>query len=221
MISHVNIPGHSESLKTIDRELGYNKKKEIFISEHYTKYHTDKRRPPAWKTLEILSLGTLSKLYSNLKNSCNSKDIIAKDYGTANHTYLHSWLQTFTQIRNICAHHGRLWNKNLPGRPKLLSSPPSSWVKNVPPVLEHHMLYVHLCCMKYLFNVIHPGNNFTYRLYVLLKKYPNIDINALGMKKGWSKEPLWNNKLQFGTIIRPTIYKATYLRSRIKKQVIG
>jgi len=210
---------HKESLNAIDRELGYNKKKEVFLKEHYKKYKSDTRRPPAWKTLEVLSLGTLSKLYGNLKNNCKSKDLIAADFGTANHTYLQTWLQALTQIRNVCAHHGRLWNKNLPGRPKLLSKPPLAWVQKVPPVNEHHMLYVHLCCMKYLFNVIHPGNNFTYRLYVLLKKYPNIDLNALGMHKDWHKEKLWNNKLHLGIVLRPTLYKASYLFSSIRKQL--
>ncbi|HEU4555189.1 MAG TPA: Abi family protein [Chitinophaga sp.] len=44
------------------------------------------------------------------------------------------------QIRNICAHHGRLWNKNLPGRPNLMARPPRPWLTSVPPANEHHML---------------------------------------------------------------------------------
>ena len=76
----------------------------------------------------------------------------------------------------------------------MLSKPPNPWITTVPPVAEHYKLYIHLCCMKYLFNVIHPGNNFTYRLFVLLKKYPNVDINALGMDAGWYKEDLRHTK---------------------------
>ncbi|MCE9538602.1 MAG: Abi family protein, partial [Bacteroidetes bacterium] len=113
---------HTESILTIDREL--RQSKEVFIKEHYKKYHTDNRRPPAWKTIEVVSFGVVSKLYGNLKHTLNSKDKIADEMGTVNHTYLPSWLQAIAQIRNICAHHGRLWNKNLPGRPKLLSTPP-------------------------------------------------------------------------------------------------
>ena len=200
---------HSESLKNIKGDLG--RTKEIFIKEHYTKYHTDTRKPPCWKTLEVVSLGTLSKLYGNLINTCTSKDTIAAELGVVNHTYLHSWIQDIAQIRNICAHHGRVWNKNLPGRPKMLSKPPNAWINNVPPLKEHHNLYIHLCCMKYLLNVIHPGNNFTYKLFVLLKKYPNIDLKALGMKEGWHREPLWSNKLHFGNFIKPFYYKSRYV----------
>jgi len=45
--------------------------------------------------------------------------------------------------------------------------------------------------MKYLLDVINPGNNFLDKFSDLLKKYPNIDPNALGMKLGWELEPLW------------------------------
>lgn len=182
---------HTETILSIDREL--KQTREVFIKEHYKKYHTDERRPPAWKTLEIASFGNLSKLYGNLLPSVKSKDSIAKELGTVNHTFLPSWLQSITQIRNICAHHGRLWNKNLPGRPKLLSKPPNSWVNDVPPAKEHFMLYVHLCCMKYLMNIVNPGNHFTKRLTDLLTKYPNIDPNALGLKPNWNLEPLWTS----------------------------
>jgi abortive infection bacteriophage resistance protein len=180
---------HTETLLAIDREL--NQTKEVFIKEHRKKYHSDTRRPPAWKTLEIASFGNVSKLYGNLLSTIGSKDSIAIELGTVNHTYLPSWLQSIAQIRNICAHHGRLWNKNLPGRPKLLPKPPQPWVALVPQASEHHMLYVHLCCMKYLMNIINPGNHFTQRLEALLVKYPNIDPNALGLKLNWQNEPLW------------------------------
>ncbi|MET3540542.1 abortive infection bacteriophage resistance protein [Pontibacter aydingkolensis] len=96
-----------------------------------------------------------------------------------------------TQIRNICAHHGRLWNKNLPGRPKLLSRPPNKWIQDVPNPSEHSMLYIHLCCMRYLLNLIQPTNDFTNRIIGLLSKYPNIDPKALGLKPNWENEQLW------------------------------
>jgi abortive infection bacteriophage resistance protein len=130
-------------------------------------------------------------MYGNLKPRIRSKDAIARELGTANQTYLPSWLLTITQIRNICAHHARLWNKNLPGRPRLLPNPPNEWLEDVPSEDEFPKLYVHLCCMKYLMNVINPGNHFTQKLDELFKKYPNIDPNALGMKTDWQNESLW------------------------------
>lgn len=139
----------------------------------------------------MTSFGALSKLYGNLKSAVKSKDIIAKEYGVVNHTFLPSWLQSIAQIRNYCAHHSRLWNRNLPGRPKLLSNPPYKWINNVPKEHECYMLYIHLCCMKYLLNTIKPENQFKEKLLYLMDKYPSVDPNAVGLKENWQDEPLW------------------------------
>lgn len=178
-----------KTLSALEEEL--ERTKDINIKNHNKKYNDDLRFPPAWKSLEQTSFGGLSKLYGNLKHTVKSKDNIAKEFGAVNHTYLPSWLQSIAQIRNYCAHHSRLWNRNLPGSPKLLTAPPNPWVADVPKQHEFQKLYVHLCLMKYLLNIIQPKNPFTEKLYGLFEKYPNVDPNALGMKPNWFEEPLW------------------------------
>ncbi len=178
-----------KTLFTMQEEV--ERSKETFMKTHKKKYKNDGRFPPAWKTLELTSFGALSKLYGNLKNTIKSKDTIAKEFGAVNHTYLPSWLQSIAQIRNVCAHHARLWNRNLPSTVKLLPDPPNNWIKDVPKQHEFPKLYVHLCLMKYLVNVVAPENTFAERLFKLFEKYPNVDPNALGMKENWNKEPLW------------------------------
>jgi abortive infection bacteriophage resistance protein len=180
---------HIKTLANIEEEV--ERSKDIFIKEHKKKYKEDLRFPPCMKTLEITSFGSLSKFYGNLKSSVKAKDLIAEEFQTVNHTFLPSWLQSIAQIRNICAHHGRLWNKNLPGRPKLLSKPPQPWLAVVPAEKDQHMLYIHLCCMKYLLNVVNPGNRFTKALSGLLNEFKNVDPNALGMVNNWESEKLW------------------------------
>lgn len=178
-----------KTLASVEKEL--DRSKDVFIKDHLKRYKTDFRFPPAWKTLEITSFGSLSKLYGNLKPTVKAKDIIAAEFKTVNHTYLPSWLLSIAQIRNICAHHGRLWNKNLPGRPNLLPKPPAPWLNNVPPVNEHHMLYIHICCMKYLLDVVSPEHHCKERVSDLFQKYPNVDLKALGFPVNWHEEPLW------------------------------
>lgn len=179
-----------KTLANLDEELERTKDKTI--KNHIKKHKDDLRFPPSWKSLEHTSFGALSKLYGNLKHSVKSKDTIAVAYGAVNHTYLPSWLQSIAQIRNFCAHHSRLWNRNLPGTVKLLSKPPNPWIvdkENVPK--QSNKLYMHMCLMKYLLNTIQPNNEFTRRLDALFKKYPNVDPNALDMKPNWQQEPLW------------------------------
>ena len=181
-----------KTLSNLQEEI--NRTKDKSIKNHLKTHKDDKRFPPAWKSLEQTSFGALSKLYGNLKHNVASKDAIAKDFGAVNHTYLPSWLQSIAQIRNYCAHHSRLWNRNLPGTVKLLSNPPNSWItdtENVPKQHEFSKLYVHMCLMKYMLNTIIPNNTFTQKLEALFIAYPNVDPNALGMKPNWQKEPLW------------------------------
>lgn len=177
-----------ETLASLKEEI--DRSKDIFIKEHRKKYKEDLRFPPAWKSLEMTSFGSLSKLYGNLKNTVKSKDVIAKELGAVNHTYLPSWLQSIAQIRNYCAHHSRLWNKNLPGTPKILSKPPFRWLIDVP--TDTQKLYLHLCIIRYILNIIVPENSFALKMKELLIKYPSVDPNALGFKSDWKNEALWN-----------------------------
>lgn len=176
------------TLAAIKEEI--DRSKDTFIKDHKKNYKEDLRFPPAWKTLELTSFGSLSKLYGNLKNTIKSKDTIAEELGAVNHTYLPSWLQSIAQIRNYCAHHSRLWNRNLPGTPKLLPKPPFPWVKDKP--TDTSKLYMHLCIMRYLVNIIAPDNSFSTKFKELIIKYPSVDPDALGLKENWQNEPLWN-----------------------------
>lgn len=185
----IDTQAHIKSLSSIQEEI--ERSKETFMKAHRKLYKDDGRLPPAWKSLELTSFGTLSKLYGNLRNNIKSKDEIAASLNAVNHTYLPSWLQSIAQIRNICAHHGRLWNKNLPGKVKLLKKPPGNWITKVPTEGEFQNLYIHLCIMKYLLDVISPGHHFGSKLVELFEKYPNVDENALGMKEDWRNEALW------------------------------
>ena len=181
-----------KTLANLEDEI--SRSKDPTIKNHLKKHKDDKRFPPAWKSLEQTSFGALSKLYGNLKHTVKAKDTIAEELGAVNHTYLPSWLQSIAQIRNYCAHHSRLWNRNLPGTVKLLSNPPHPWIKekiNVPKQHEFQKLYVHMTLMKYMLNIIQPDNDFKNKLNDLFEKYDNVDPDALGMKPDWQHEPVW------------------------------
>ena len=177
----------SKHLESIKKEI--SRSKEVFILEHKKKYAKDNRCPPAWKSLEVISLGLLSKLYGNLKNQVPEKKRIARDLGVGNHTFLTSWLQSISVVRNICAHHSRLWNRNLSTPPKLLKKAPNPFINTKK--LDQHSFYAVLCNMQYLLQTISPKNRFRQRIEDLLNDYPNIDIKAMGFPSNWKNEPLW------------------------------
>ena len=101
-----------ENLLRIRREV--NRSKEDFIQEHFSKYNSP-TLPPVWKTLEVISFGTLSKLYCNLSDNVVKKRI-ARDFNLPQHLYLESWVKCAAVLRNCVAHHARIWNRPWPLR---------------------------------------------------------------------------------------------------------
>lgn len=175
-----------EHLSSVDREL--HRSKEEFIKEHFERYDRPSF-PPAWKTLETVSFGTLSKLYQNFYDKAEKK-AVAEDFGLPQHEFLISWLESLTVLRNLCAHHARIWNRRYalkPQVPKTLSS--HKWLKNF--AFPPDKIYPQLCCIAYLLNAIDAQNTFTKDVKQLLQKNPLVDATAMGFPKGWDKEPLW------------------------------
>ncbi len=174
-----------ENLSAIDREI--SRSKEDFIKEHFQKY--DKPAfPPAWKTMELLSLGTLAKVFFNSSDT-KLKKKIAREFGHPNHLSLESWMTSITALRNHCAHHARVWNRNYPVTPVLPKRLQQPWISNTATVFNK--LYPQLCCIAYWLRSIDPQSPFVADFKALLQKYPTVDAAAMGFPKGWREEPLW------------------------------
>ena len=75
-----------------------NRNNEDFI-KHYKEKYTKPDMPPSWMTLEVVSFGTLSRLYELLKKDDNKKDI-AKQLGLNNIDILKNWLHAISNLRN-------------------------------------------------------------------------------------------------------------------------
>ncbi|VEI48268.1 abortive infection bacteriophage resistance protein [Actinobacillus equuli] len=58
--------------------------------------------------IEMLTWGELSHLYAGLSEKHQKP--IAKNLGVQA-PILESWLKVLNDVRNICAHHSRLWNR--------------------------------------------------------------------------------------------------------------
>lgn len=174
------------ALDDIDKDL--SRTKEFFIESHYNDYGVEDR-PPCYKTFEILSLGTLSKIYSNLKNELECKKRIAVEFDLPNVNFCVSWMNTFNVIRNICAHHSRLWNRNIHIPPKSLSKPESIFIKIPNDVIS---LYYSLSCILYVLNKISPGHSIKDKLVHLFDNNTE-RLNEMGFPKDWQEQPLWKS----------------------------
>ena len=182
---HENEHRFLENLNTLDREV--QRSKEEFIKEHFRNY--DKPEfPPAWKTLELASLGTLSKLYYNFADN-KVKKRVARDFNIPQHEILESWMRSLSALRNYCAHHARLWNRYLNAAPQMNVNLRGPWISNSP--IDANKLYAILCCIAYWLDALGHGNGFKADLLQLIDNYPSVDVSAMGFPSGWKGEPLW------------------------------
>ncbi len=166
---------------------------EVFIKHYIDNYNTPSN-PPSWMCLELLTMGELSHLYLGLKNNSDKKRIA--DFFEVHHNVFTSWLHALTYIRNICAHHSRLWNRDLAIEPDILLKPIGKWI-NLPFQNNKRMFYF-ICILRYMLLRANPGNSLKDKLNALFLKHPNVPIKFLGIHsdgKGnllnWQNEPLW------------------------------
>lgn len=128
---------------------------------------------PVWAMVEIISFGTISKLYKNL----NSKAL--RDIASLYHTYpnlLSSWLNAFVSVRNICAHYGRLYNASLLARPMI--------PKNGPRLDETKIFSV-----IYLLFTLNDDSllklSLYYRLVNAVASHTYVELSRIGFPLNW------------------------------------
>lgn len=137
-------------------------------------------------TMEVTSFGSLSMLYKWYKAG-RARRNVANYYGLSDKAF-ESWLHSMVYIRNICAHHGRLWNRTLRIQPVTPKTPQYQFL--IAPT-DKDKLYFILSIIIYFLRTVNPLTTFVTRIKELLKHYPMIDASAMGFPENWEQEPLW------------------------------
>ncbi|WP_299547131.1 Abi family protein [Seonamhaeicola sp.] len=194
-----NFPNYIQFLSKVTKNL--QETKQEFILKYQRKYI--QYLPPSWKSFELL---TFTNLLSILKNIKDNKQLIpiSKSLGI-HHSLLISWLDNLIYIRNICAHHGRLWNIILTIKPEWLKSPKGNWVdkwennydptghtlENVDENDKILKIYASICVILYCLQFINPYNKYKKQLLELINKYPEVDLYHMGFPEDWKNQSLW------------------------------
>ncbi|MEI6852717.1 MAG: Abi family protein, partial [Bacteroidota bacterium] len=184
---------HTDTLSKISVE--FERSDEDFIKAFKNKYLDS--LPPSWMMLEVSSFGNLSNLFSNLKPSREKRNIA--NYWGLNEKTFSSWLHSIVYLRNICAHHTRLWNKDLRIQPIIPSNPHFPFLtittyvhtETNQTLLLNNKVYFVFSMIVYLMNIINSKHKIKGKLISLFQKYPNIDEMAMGFPDNWQNEPLW------------------------------
>ena len=192
---------HQDHILTLKREFNRSKDPIViqYIRDHranWYKNRLDGDNPDAWFIFEYASFGTLSKIYENIKPNHPVRSAIANEFGLYISSDFSSWLKAITELRNIIAHHSRLWNRKLSLLPATPSRMPKPWLfTTIPPQIKSQP-YCVITNTIYLCNVIQPKNQIKERILKLIDDNPQIDITKYGFVGEWRKEPIWRISLK-------------------------
>lgn len=142
--------------------------------------------PSSWMTFEISSFGTLSMMYRCL-NAGHARRKVARFYGVSD-TVMESWLHSIVYVRNICAHHSRLWNRRLSINALV---PRRTYLPFIKIPDDTKRVYYILSILLYFLQSVNPQNTFVSRFKSLLAEYPAVSVVAMGFPDDWGNETLW------------------------------
>lgn len=174
----------ANQLDSLQKEV--DRSNETFI-DHYKNKYTSPSEPPCWMSLEVSSMGLLSKIFQNLKKG-NEKKIIANHFGLSDALILENWMHSFCNLRNICAHHGRIWNRRL-SKIKLPYNTKFQFLEN--DKIYTNKLYATICCIEYILQIISPKTTFKVRLKELMQNCPMKQEKEMGFPENWQNDKLW------------------------------
>jgi len=166
--------------------------------EHYRRKYTAPFMPPLWTATELMTFGELSRWFAATKDP-KIKSAVARDLGLPSREVLEGTLQLLAYIRNICAHHGRLWNrhtvKRLPYIKRfrddlvIVSVQTETGPQNQPA----NQIYNALVALTYMLRHQSADTTFPARLAALVKTRSAADQRAMGYPADWETRPCWRN----------------------------
>lgn len=166
---------HAAWWRTAKRRISRARGADASVDHHDENYGGE---IPLWVLTDLLDFSDVSKLYAGMTSPAQREvaewfgvtmaDNVSKSARTSwtKHPPLANWLEHLATVRNICAHHGRLWNRQLipigiPPRvqhlpafveiaPTLESARPDTW--------QIERVYGTICIISQLLDHIDPRN---------------------------------------------------------------
>ncbi|MEF9877520.1 MAG: Abi family protein, partial [Gordonibacter sp.] len=154
---------------------------------HFTeKYGDSHGLPPYWVLVNMMDFGQMFTLYRGASREIRKE--IANNLGITP-AVLDSWLKALNTARNICAHHGRLWNRTQGTKP-FIPRKDVRWHK--PYEVAPEKIFAVLTLLSYLLEYIAPHTQWRKRLLGLLGTRSDSEIQRMGFSKDWALCPFWS-----------------------------
>jgi abortive infection bacteriophage resistance protein len=148
----------------ITNHYGIKDKNHKPIDHYYSKY-TSPEYPPSWMIMEVIGMGDISKIISKLHNHDLKPLAQFFDHSTR---VIKSWVRSLTVTRNICAHHGRFWDRIYAISPEK--------TKEIENVAHRSSLAEQILITNYLVSKVCPEMDFYEQVRQLISDYDHIII---------------------------------------------
>lgn len=134
-------------------------------AKHYRRTYDPPALPPIWTLKEFLTFGGAARLYATLAGPL--RENVAKAFGVPRLPIFDNWVPCFVDLRNICAHHDRLFNRRFQKQPQLLPR------ENIPQATSN-TLKAHLECLDHVLTAIGEKDGYVTEAQRLI----NLNIHA-------------------------------------------
>ena len=171
-MNYNNEHDHDKFIKRIENVISENKKL-LFVKHHIEKYDG---KFPIWVITELFSFGMLSRFYNDLSTPDQKK--LAKELFNTYPKNLKSWLRCCTDLRNICAHYGRLYFRIFSAIPAGIDGINGN---------SNRQLYGAILALKEIYPDANKWNIEIFKsIYDLLKQYSSdINLRHIGFPDNW------------------------------------
>ncbi len=165
-------------------------------SDFIKHYSYNNRKPEIWVATEIWDFGLLYHCFKGLKSHIQ-KDIM-NFMGLDIHitpNIFEQWLKVINIIRNICAHHSRLWNISLP-RGQAFSKSSDLTLQSFSSISEKDRFFYYASVLAYLISQTTNDRSWCSEMKQLLLHLPEptnsraYHIRDMGLYLGWENSNL-------------------------------
>lgn len=177
---------YAKQRQKLKSELQQRYCKEPAIRHFYSKYTEE--MPPLWTVVHYFTLGQLCA-WIHLTKSPKVKKYLAKEFGFKDYDKFKSFLNALNEIRNICAHHNRLWNKGLSKKHTRIIRPTDERFARFFPLNSNGRIYSLLILIAIALRKINPHTTWDYRLGSLINSREEWQQMQMGFVQPVSEMP--------------------------------
>ena len=163
-------------------------KSERFVQHFRAKYGDHHHELPIWAVAELMSFGAVLTMASNVAPEIKTQ--VAGEYEFSDEHFI-SWLRALLVLRNACAHHDRIWNREAgkPSEPQRNKFRPWHVEPKIPNNRTGYMLTI---CYFWLSKITNTSA-WRSRLFALFDEFPEIPLEPIGLPANWRDHPLWKS----------------------------